>query len=733
MKIEKSQKIATNITGAVQFGVSQDVQKLFSMLSNYLYSNKEFCVLHEISANAWDAHVMADKANMPFHVQLPTRLDLNLRIRDFGPGLSEQNVYALLATFGASTKQGDNTTIGGWGIGSKSPAAVTNTWKIHSHHDGVMNDFLVFIDEKGIPSITKIRSESTDQTGVEVVIPVQESSIHTWQSTVQNVYRHYPVKPRITNWSGTINSPKYALDNTTWAYNQAASAVVIVTSHREYALDSTATNKIFQSMERVDSDAGTLIKYLKMPLVLRFAIGEVELSISREQLQITQITIDSIHERLREIHEFMKEKFEETVKDSVDELEYRVNVFKFMHMVFGQGKYYSEHINSIVASFVGGKYNIKAIPSDLRHLVLDLGKMSDMESKNVKAYNGTSVKTVKTHFNCWKSHVISTQSDTSKTYTVKLANNQSMNYYNQNLVLQVENLDRVTICEADVKDSAARIRHNHSSFGTKYVLLLETPAIKTLPKFLQLKVRKCSMMPKAPRQPRVPAAAKKLIDSTLYRVYANSFERYELDPADNLCYVVTSRYTSKDGIETSDEQRLVNWLQYNSSGVHGRTRILGFKRDKKTNKILGDTKKIPTILKYLNDSFDQLLKSSFIEKFKNEETKTFMTRNFEPWQNFIALKSKKKSAWNDFFDKYQVEFATAMPNSMDRNQWATLESLAHLLGREKEIPKFSVPADLEKDLTLFLEKYKMIKWIRIGYGIKTDQLLKDVADYIESV
>ena len=65
--------------------------KAFSILSDSLYSNKIKAVIRELSTNAYDAHIAAGNAETPFYINLPTALDSQFWVRDYGTGLNKED------------------------------------------------------------------------------------------------------------------------------------------------------------------------------------------------------------------------------------------------------------------------------------------------------------------------------------------------------------------------------------------------------------------------------------------------------------------------------------------------------------------------------------------------------------------------------------------------------------------------------------------------------------------
>ena len=83
---------------------------IFQILSGKIYGNKILAVIRELSCNAADSHKQAGHTK-PFDVQMPTQLEPVFRIRDYGVGLSHENVFNLYMTFGASSKRNSNALL----------------------------------------------------------------------------------------------------------------------------------------------------------------------------------------------------------------------------------------------------------------------------------------------------------------------------------------------------------------------------------------------------------------------------------------------------------------------------------------------------------------------------------------------------------------------------------------------------------------------------------------------
>lgn len=172
-----------------------------------MYSDPVMAVIREYSANAVDAHKMANK-NIPIQVTLPTAEHPNFIVRDFGLGLADDDVKRLLLGYAASgdEKRQSNDLIGGFGIGAKSAFAVADQFTFISHHAGTASTWLCYRDQDDDCRAKKLSEVPSDSTGIEVNIPVPAHQIGAFQERVAMAYRFYSVKPQLFNASSAIES-----------------------------------------------------------------------------------------------------------------------------------------------------------------------------------------------------------------------------------------------------------------------------------------------------------------------------------------------------------------------------------------------------------------------------------------------------------------------------------------------------------------------------------------------
>lgn len=195
MKIEQTTKNAAVMsTASDTMGVDASKQeKLLFMLSDKLYANKFNSIIRELASNARDSHDDAGVSE-PFVITAPTQEEPELSIEDFGTGLDYETAKKTILMFLGSTKDYDDVengrmasqSIGGFGIGSKSPRAYTSDYQMVLRKDGMEYVVVISNNENGLPQSSLLVEAPTDKpNGVKVIVPVLAKDIDRWQGEVE--------------------------------------------------------------------------------------------------------------------------------------------------------------------------------------------------------------------------------------------------------------------------------------------------------------------------------------------------------------------------------------------------------------------------------------------------------------------------------------------------------------------------------------------------------------------
>lgn len=154
------------------FGVSDDPM-LMSMLSTGFYGNPLRTMIQEVMFNAWDAHKMGNCTDKPVDIYMND--SVGLVIRDYGPGISPEDIVPVYCIYGNSTKRDNKGQTGGFGLGSKSPFAYTDSFTVTSHYNGTKTMYMVdrvSDANDGKPGLTQVMASPTEETGLMVSIPL---------------------------------------------------------------------------------------------------------------------------------------------------------------------------------------------------------------------------------------------------------------------------------------------------------------------------------------------------------------------------------------------------------------------------------------------------------------------------------------------------------------------------------------------------------------------------------
>ena len=294
-----------------QFGIKESgLSHIFNVLRNQLYSDKVLAVIREYSCNAVDAHVEVGKADVPIKVTLPTQLTPEFKVRDFGRGLTETEIAEIYAMYGESTKRGSNEQIGQLGLGCKSAFAYGDNFIINSFVKGTKTTYNAFIDPSDIGQISKMGSEKTkEENGVEIVIPVKSDDFSEFYDKAVTLFKYFKVVPDVrgTNRDDLkrqLEKSKVIIEKDNWRLVEGDSHAIM--GNISYPLDSGALNIGWQD-ERAE--------LLSSGVEIDFAIGDLEISASREALQYTERTkkaiIKTLETIIKALPDALGEKFKE--------------------------------------------------------------------------------------------------------------------------------------------------------------------------------------------------------------------------------------------------------------------------------------------------------------------------------------------------------------------------------------------------------------------------------------
>ena len=258
--------------------------KAFDILSSKIYTHKVRAVIRELSCNAFDSHITAGNPN-PFYVHLPTYLEPWFSVRDYGTGLSDEDIREIFTTYFHSTKTNSNSLIGAMGLGSKSFFCLVDSATVKSWFNGTCNTYSCYKDENGEPQIALLTSSQTDEpNGVEVLLSIDNRN-EEFRREATFVYSYFDSLPEINDKTVLEEIKKareYPIKTDKFAFRGRYGELKAVMGNVAYDIPHALRHEI--------SAEG----------YLRFNIGELSFDAGRESLSLDDKTRDLVKERVRQ-------------------------------------------------------------------------------------------------------------------------------------------------------------------------------------------------------------------------------------------------------------------------------------------------------------------------------------------------------------------------------------------------------------------------------------------------
>lgn len=268
--------------------------KAYEVLASNLYSDKVSAVIRELSCNAADAHAEAGIPEIPFEVDLPKNNNGTnyFRVRDFGLGLNAEQIEDVFTVFFSSTKIGSKSYTGAFGLGCKSPFAITDSFFVNSYING-RKYYYHCHKNNGIPAISFQKEEPTNQkTGLEIIIPLSSFSAREWFDKASDIFEYFKTRPKVNCEINYFNQTDGYQYGNNWENTKSRGAWVVMSNVR-YALD---INKIDENIVNKD------FHHKNIGIVYHLPSRSIEVTPSREGISYTKETIAFLNEHIAKVN-----------------------------------------------------------------------------------------------------------------------------------------------------------------------------------------------------------------------------------------------------------------------------------------------------------------------------------------------------------------------------------------------------------------------------------------------
>ena len=200
--------VASGVQDEVAISFEANAVAFYAQISG-LAKDKIGYPMRELTTNMWDGSRLKYGDNIPEdkipQITLPTPLNPTITFRDFGPGMSPEDMKNVYARLYASTKRDSNNQVGGWGLGSKSPYAYlisdngSGSYTVTSYHGGMMRTYVLSLSQSGAPTMRLlIEAPSDADTGLEVSFPVRREDIAEFHDRARQILWSFEPRPKVT-------------------------------------------------------------------------------------------------------------------------------------------------------------------------------------------------------------------------------------------------------------------------------------------------------------------------------------------------------------------------------------------------------------------------------------------------------------------------------------------------------------------------------------------------------
>ena len=310
MKIHSENEVVlgNNKNESTGFTISASA-KAFQILSSGIYKHKIRAVVREVVCNAFDAHTVSNKNKKQIIIKAPNKINPSFSVRDYGTGLSNDDMTTVYTRYFESTKTNSSDQIGAFGLGAKSPFSYTDTFSVTSFHNGEVNVYTALLKD-GEPQLIKSYTgpyEDGDMDGIEVVVPVKPDDIDKWHDEISRIMIPFPsdsYKPigATLNIDSFDKLPNYNKDyfySSDWA-------------HRK--INAIYGNIVYDISDVPDLECDWLVSN-NHKLYIHFDMDTIIPQPSREEIQLDEYTISNIQARVKELNDKELKRF---IKESED-------------------------------------------------------------------------------------------------------------------------------------------------------------------------------------------------------------------------------------------------------------------------------------------------------------------------------------------------------------------------------------------------------------------------------
>lgn len=266
-------------TSTHAMSIDADSSEFLMGILTDLYKFKVNAVIREYSTNAQDATKAAGSTE-PIQVILPSPANLFFTVRDFGTGMSHQDIIDIYSKYGASQSRNSNDVTGMLGLGSKSALTYTSSFTVDTVKDG--ERIIATISKTNtVPTIEILARTETDlPSGTTIKVPVGANDVFQFEQVAEEIYSYW-ADPILVN--GKAPTPFWEINKWTQIDDD------VWFNHRgtgSYLVQGNVAYPVSYSLARSGGFKGSFVAYVPN--------GTVDFTPAREEMRDTDLTLSTI-------------------------------------------------------------------------------------------------------------------------------------------------------------------------------------------------------------------------------------------------------------------------------------------------------------------------------------------------------------------------------------------------------------------------------------------------------
>lgn len=292
MKLEQHKILDVQRIGDTDDGIEARIDEsslpyVFDLVSKHLYSDPISSMIRELTSNCFDSHI---EAGIDDPVVVSRGYDGEngwyIEFKDVGVGMSPDRVKEIYMSYFSSTKRETNDQIGAFGIGSKTPLAYTDMFYITTIYNGIIYEYL-FHKGESKPTLELLSEEETTEHNGTTIRVYMKNDEYIFEDKIKYQLAYFD-NVWFAGWSVSNDYDIYEGNYFKFRsdINQRSTDIHICIGKVRYPINFNRIN--------------ILDVYRRMPIAVKFEIGELKVTPSREELRYDEGSIKLIQERVNE-------------------------------------------------------------------------------------------------------------------------------------------------------------------------------------------------------------------------------------------------------------------------------------------------------------------------------------------------------------------------------------------------------------------------------------------------